>query len=245
MQLSGNTILITGGTSGIGKALALRFLELGNTVIITGRNQEALDLLKRKHTALFCFYADLSKQNDVKQLIQWGLDHFPQLNVVINNAGVQFNYIFDGSPEINRQTENEIAVNLTAPILINNGLIPLLLKQSDAAIVNVSSGLAIAPKKNGAVYCATKSGLHAYTLALRYQLENGPVRVFEIIPPLVDTAMTKGRGRGKISPDDLVHEFLNDFKKNKPESYIRKTKILKTIYRLWPSAAYRIMKNGR
>lgn len=245
MQLSGNTILITGGTSGIGKELALRFLESGNTIIVVGRNQEMLELMKRKHPTLHCFSADLTKRDEIKKLIKWVSDCFPDLNMVINNAGIQYNYRFDGSPGLSDQAENEIKLNFTAPVFINNELLPLLLKQDTAAIVNVSSGLAIAPKKDGAVYCATKSALHTYTIALRYQLEKSSVRVFEIIPPLVDTPMTRGRGSGKISPAELVTEFLNDFKKNKPESYIGKTKILRTIYRIWPAMAYRIMKNGR
>jgi short-subunit dehydrogenase involved in D-alanine esterification of teichoic acids len=116
--------------------------------------------------------------------------------------------------------------------------------QPEAAVVNVSSGLALVPKKSAPVYCGTKAGLHLFTKALRYQLEGSPVKVFEIIPPVVDTPMTAGRGRGKISPKQLVEEFMRAFAKNQFEVNIGKVKLLRLINRLLPSLADRIMKNG-
>lgn len=124
------------------------------------------------------------------------------------------------------------------------GFLPILITKKDAAIVNVSSGLAFAPKKSAPIYCATKAAIHNATKAIRYQLEDTTVKVFEIIPPIVDTAMTKGRGKGKISPKQLVDEFMKNFKKDIFESNIGKTKILRFIQRLSPKLAESILKNG-
>lgn len=124
------------------------------------------------------------------------------------------------------------------------GLLPILTTKQNSAIINVSSGLAFAPKKSAPIYCATKSAIHIGTKAIRYQLENFNVKVFEIIPPFVDTAMTKGRGKGKITPKRLVDEFLRNFKNDKLESNIGKTKFLRFIQRIFPKIADKILKNG-
>ena len=121
---------------------------------------------------------------------------------------------------------------------------PLLLKNNNSALVNVSSGLFIAPKKSASVYCATKSAIHSFTKTLRYQLENTNTKVFEIIPALVETPMTAGRGKSKITTEQLTDEFFRNFKADKFESYIGKTKLLKLINRLSPKLADRIIKNG-
>jgi short-subunit dehydrogenase involved in D-alanine esterification of teichoic acids len=112
----------------------------------------------------------------------------------------------------------------------------------EAAIVNVSSGLALAPKASAPTYCASKAGLHSYTKALRYQLETSGVRVFETLPPLVDTDMTRGRGTGKISADELAREFWSDWRANRYEMRIGKTKLLALVQRLAPALADRIMR---
>jgi uncharacterized oxidoreductase len=122
--------------------------------------------------------------------------------------------------------------------------LPVLLRNENSAIVNVSSGLAISPKKSAPVYCATKAAIHNFTKAFRYQMEGTNVKVFEILPPIVETPMTEGRGKNKISSEELVNEFMNDFKKNKEESYIGKSKLLKFINRISPKLSDRILKNG-
>src|SRR5690606_16065429 len=124
----------------------------------------------------------------------------------------------------------EININLTAPIKLTASLLPVLQVNSNSAIVNVSSGLAIVPKTKSAVYCGTKAAIHIFSKSLRYQLEN--VKVFEIIPPLVDTEMTKGRGNGKITPQRLVDEFIKAFKSNRYEVNIHKVKLLRIVNRI-------------
>ena len=154
--------------------------------------------------------------------------------------GIQYNTNFLEETYSLHNIENEISINLISPLKIISSLLPVLQNNSNSAIVNVSSGLAIVPKAKSAVYCGTKAAIHIFSKSLRYQLDT--VKVFEIIPPLVDTEMTKGRGKGKISPQRLVEEFIKAFKKNKYEVNIHKVKLLRIINRISPKIADNIMK---
>lgn len=244
MKLSGHTVLITGGASGIGLALAERFIQNDNQVIIVGRNENKLNQLKSQYSNITTYTCDLGEGEQLNLLVKQLYDNHPELNVIINNAGVQYNYSFNDSANPSDQVLEEIAINLTSPVLLISKLLPLLVRQKQAAIVNVSSGLGLVPKKSAPVYCATKAGLHIFTKALRYQLENTNIKVFEIIPPLVDTEMTKGRGRNKISPDELAAQFLTYFRKNRLEVPIGKIKWLTLIHRWVPSLAESMLKNS-
>jgi uncharacterized oxidoreductase len=235
-----NTVLITGGTSGIGFALAQRFLREGNTVIVTGTNPQKAEAVKRQLPAIAIELADMRDRQALKDLV----DRYPDVNILINNAGVQYNYDF-ADPTINiEQIEVELNINLLSSLYLTKLFLPQLLNHSTAAIINVSSGLAIVPKQSAPVYCASKAGLHSFTKTLRWQLEETSVHVFEIIPPIVETAMTQGRGRGKISPDALVEEFWRDFARNRYEIQVGKTKWLLLLQRWMPGLAERIMRPG-
>ena len=166
------------------------------------------------------------------------------LNILINNAAVQYNYLFTDEQNLTDKVDYEVSTNLTAPIKLTGLLLPLLLKNKESAVINVSSGLFMAPKKSASVYCATKSAIHSFSKTLRYQLENTDTKVFEIIPALIDTPMTEGRGKSKITPEQLTDEFLKNFRTDKFESYIGKTKLLKLISQILPKLADKIMKNG-
>ena len=244
MKLTENTILITGGTSGIGFELVRQFYELDNKLIVISSNQSNLEKLKTQFPKINILVCDLSIILSVRQLIDKCLSEYSDINIIINNAGIQNNYTWTEEKEGYKKIENEIRVNFTSPMQIIYGLLPILTNKPNSAIVNVSSGLAFAPKKSAPIYCATKSAIHNGTKALRYQLEDTTVKVFEIIPPLVDTAMTEGRGKGKISPKELVDEFIGNFKKDKFESNIGKTKLLRFIQRISPNLADKILKNG-
>ncbi len=244
MKASGNKILITGATSGIGLTLAERFLARGNAVIGVGRRTETLDPLREKYPNLFPFPCDLGSAHGPDDLVLHVKHQHPDLNVLINNAAIQHNYHFLEETDIVDRIGYEIHLNLTVPVKLCALLLPLLRLQPEAAVVNVSSGLALVPKKTAPVYCGTKAGLHSFTKALRYQLEGSPVKVFEIIPPVVDTPMTAGRGRNKIVPEQLVNEFMRAFVKDQFEVNVGKVKLLRLINRLSPSLAERIMKNG-
>jgi uncharacterized oxidoreductase len=244
MRQTHNTILITGATSGIGLALASKFYEWGNGIIIVARNMGKLNDVKKRFPEIDVFQCDLSKQTEIDALVVFIEQKYPNLNILVNNAAIQYNYHFETEPNLVNKMEYEISTNLTATIKLCGLLLPTLLKNENAAIVNVSSGLAISPKKSAPVYCATKSAIHNFTKAFRYQMEGTNVKVFEILPPLVETPMTEGRGKNKISPEVLVKEFMRDFKNNKVESYIGKTKLLKLISRIYPKLADKILKHG-
>jgi len=243
MRISENAILLTGASSGIGYAMLRRMHKLGNKLLVTSRNDESLLKLQEEFDGIETFRCDLSNPTAVELLIDHCKSKFPDLNVLINNAGVQFEYQI--AEEVGRgRLENEIRTNLTSPLQLIQELLPQLQKNQPSAIVNITSALAITPKKSAAVYCGSKAGLQNYTQALRYQLEDSDVKVFEVIPPLVDTAMTAGRGSGKISPEALVDTFLRGFERDKTTIYVGKAKLLQLLHRLVPGVAQKILKDS-
>ncbi|MBU2915427.1 SDR family oxidoreductase [Reichenbachiella agariperforans] len=241
MKLTGNKILITGGSRGIGLAMAERFLQMGNQVIITGRNAFALNSLAKRLPALEVYLCDLTKTDDIQALIRHIQHQHSDLNILINNAGVQFNYHIPEQPNVTHWVYEEMETNLIAPILLTNGLLPVLERNPNCAIVNVTSALAFVPKQSAPIYAVTKSGLHTYTQVLRYQLEDR-MKVFELIPSLVDTAMTEDNEGMKISPETLVDEFMRGLKKDTYEINIGKVKLLRLLHRLAPTVALRMMR---
>jgi uncharacterized oxidoreductase len=186
MDLSSNTILITGGASGIGYAFARRFLEAGSEVIICGRREDKLQETKEKHPQIHIRVCDVAQETERHELFNWAISEFPRLNALVNNAGIQRRVKLTESEDW-IQTEKEIAINFEAPIHLSKLFIPHLLRQKSPAILNVTSGLSFVPLANVPVYCATKAALHSFTLSLRYQLSETPIEVIEIIPPAVDT----------------------------------------------------------
>lgn len=210
MKLTGNTMLITGGSAGIGLALAQTFLELGNTVIITGRSQDKLDAAKAAHPALHTLRCDASDPVAVAALGQRIDADFPALNVLINNAGVFiYRNLTHGADDLVELTR-ELDINVAGPIRTISVLVDRL-RANRGTIVNVSSGLAFVPLQAAPIYCATKAALHSYTLSLRQQLKD-QVHVVELMPPAVTTDLTAALHGSKdfklISTDQLVAETL-------------------------------------
>ncbi len=245
MKTTDNTILITGATAGIGLEMAKTLLLLNNTVIATGRNVAALDVLQQQYpNTLFVYACAFDNREGVQQLAQQLATLHPQLNVLINNAGVQYNYELLQEAYPTEKMLQEVEININAPLQLIGMLLPVLKQQKQAAIVNISSGLALVPKKTAAVYCGSKAFIHNFSIALRYQLEGTTIKVFEILPPLVNTKMTTGRGKGKIEPAQLVAEFIKNFEGDVYESYIGKTKLLKLLLRISPAIAYKMLKNS-
>lgn len=244
MKLSGNTILITGATSGIGLALAHRFHALGNKVLAVGRNREKLMQMEGEMDDLTAFVCDISNREALEDLVTTLKANHPDLNILINNAGVQYNYLLDSPSADPNLLEHEVDVNLHATIRLCQALLPQLRYQPRAAIVNVSSTLAFAPKRSAPIYCATKAGVHAFTQALRYQMEDTSVKVFELIPPLVDTPMTRGRDSGKMDTETLVTDFVRAFKRDEYEITLGKARALRAVIRVWPSIGHRLLKNA-
>jgi uncharacterized oxidoreductase len=184
MKITGNTVLITGGATGIGLELARALLRRGNEVVVCGRRRERLEAARSAEPALHVRAADVADPQSRARLVEWIAAEHPRLNMLVNNAGVQHLFRFAEASGL-ASVDQEISINLAAPIHLTAMLLPRLAGQPQSAVVNVSSGLAFAPLAHMPVYCATKAALHSLTMSLRHQLRDTTVRVFEVIPPIV------------------------------------------------------------
>ncbi len=196
MKMSGNTILITGGSMGIGLAMAEYFLNAGNTVLICGRREDRLFEAQKIHPELHIKVCDISSEADRASLVEWATGKFGNLNILVNNAGIQRDIDFKKGIENFMAGQNEIRINLEAPIILSGLFIPHLTGKKEAAIINVSSGLGFVFAAKMPIYSATKAGLHVFSMCLRQQLKDTGIKVFEIIPPGVDTELNpEGRAQ--------------------------------------------------
>ena len=205
MNLTGNTILITGGGSGIGRGLAESLHALGNQVIVAGRRQHALDETTAANPGMKSLPLNIEDPAAIREFAAKAAVEFPSLNFLINNAGImRTEKLLAQQPNL-ADAEGIVATNLLGPIRLTAALLPHLQKQSRAAILNVSSGLAFLPLALTPTYCATKAGLHSYTLSLRYQLRSTSIEVLELIPPYVATNLMSGADDPRAMP---LHQFI-------------------------------------
>ena len=231
MNTSGNTILITGGTSGLGLAFAEQFLQDGNTVIICGRRTERLHQIKEKHPAIITKECDVANEQQREELAAWAIQQYPTLNILMNNAGIQL--VTDLTKPVDLATvRSEVETNLIAPIHLSSLFAPHLKTQKDPAIINISSGLAFAPIAFMPVYCATKAAVHSLTLSMRHQLK-GSVKVYEIAPPSTDTELghqrraDKTHTHGGIPISEFLAEAMDGLKNDIPEIAVGQSKGLR------------------
>jgi len=208
MQMTDNTVLVTGGGTGIGRGLAEALHRLGNQVIIAGRRHEPLQQVAEANPGIQVLPLDQADPADIRRFATELTDHYPDLNVVVNNAGTQ--RVEDLTSAGAGLAELTVAINLLGPIRLTSALLPSLLKKPRAAIVNVTSGLAFVPSAITPTYCATKAALHSYTQSLRFQLRKTSVQVIEIVPPHVQTALQGQRGFDpRAMPlDDYIAETM-------------------------------------
>jgi len=200
MILTGNTILITGGGSGIGRGLAESLHALGNQVIIAGRRQQALDETTAANSGMKSLTVDMQNAASIRDFAAKAVAEFPAINVLINNAGImRAEKLLAQQPDL-ADAEAIVATNLLGPIRLTAALMPHLQKQPQAAIMNVSSGLAFLPLALTPTYCATKAAIHSYTLSLRYQLRSTGIEVLELIPPYVQTDLMSGADDSRAMP---------------------------------------------
>lgn len=187
MDITTNTVLITGGASGIGWALAERFLKAGSQVIICGRRADKLQEAQQQYPQLHIRQCDVGQAADRVALLDWVSAEFPQVNVLINNAGIQRRIQLANSQEDWTESQSELAINLEAPLHLSMLFITHLRQHPKAAIMNVTSGLAFVPGSFAPIYSATKAALHSFTMSLRHQLSGTSIEVIELVPPAVNT----------------------------------------------------------
>ena len=228
LDLSGNTVLVTGGATGIGYALAKEFAEAGSQVIICGRRKSKLQTAERQLLSLKVKRCDVAVESERRSLLKWTTTHFPGLNVLVNNAGIQRKVDFT-SPRISKiisSTDDEVTINLSSQIRLCALFTPHLLKKENALILNISSGLAFVPIASMPVYCATKAAIHSFTTSLRHQLRNTRVRVIEAVPPATDTELDasfagpeENAYRG-ISPREVASAIMEGLQAGREEIFV-------------------------
>ena len=237
MKLSGKNIVLTGGTTGIGREMVKR-LQVENQLLVMASNQARLDALAAEYPNIKTHCVDLGSVAEVDAAANAATSAFSEIDALINNAAIQFTPTFtDDDFDVN-SIEREVAVNFTAHLL------PALKASKDSAVLNVNSGLALAPKTTSAVYCASKAALENFSRSLRYQLEGTSVAVLQAFLPLVETPMTEGRGSGKMAASDAATAILSGLENGTPENYIGKSKVLAVLMRIAPSVARNIMKRS-
>ncbi|WP_316845808.1 SDR family oxidoreductase [Pedobacter psychrodurus] len=243
MKLQNSTILITGGTSGIGLEMVKQFIQQGATkVIITGRDAAKLERTKKQYPAIHTVQSNVSEPGDIEELYRQVTAMFPELNIIVNNAGIMRDLnLLDTSMDLHNITM-EIDTNLSGTIRMVHQFLPHLLTKKTAAIVNISSGLAFIPFPLSPVYSATKAGIHAYTRILRLQLKNTGVKVFEVVPPSTETPLLNGfpdvdleKSAPSMKVDKMVEQAIKGILKDRTEILPGMSKALKLMGRIAPN----------
>ncbi len=235
MELKHDTVLITGGTSGIGLEMAEQLSALGNTVLVTGRDQKRMQQIRTTHPQLHTYTVDVTGLASIEALYNQVVADFPRLNVLINNAGMMQNISFQKAPAAG--IADEVAVNLSGPILMTQVFLPHLIKQPAAAILNVTSGIAYFAFEKAPVYSASKLGLHSYTQTLRTQLKGTSVEVFELAPPRTTKPMFSGSEDDNRAVDripkmpiaDVVSIMISGMRKRRYEILPGMSKLLRLM----------------
>jgi uncharacterized oxidoreductase len=240
-------VLVTGGARGIGLELSRQLTARSAFVISVGRDASALAALERELSgAVVTKQADLSLPGSAETLSQWVQDNYPNCSVVINNAAIMHHHDLtkDSLARLDA-IETEISTNITAPLQLSVAMLPVLRAHPSSAIVNITSGLAIAPKRDAAVYCATKAALRSFTRSLRDQcrVSGLPIQVTEAIMTLVDTTLSRPAPVRKYPPARAAADVIAGVERGMEEIWNEKTRLLHLLHRLSPQLAYRIMRD--
>jgi len=239
MKLKHKTVLITGGTSGIGLELAKQLLQRGNTVIVTGRDQDRLEAAKRAVPDVHAVRSDVADPDAIASLYDTVLAQFPALDMLVNNAGIMRNLNLNQHRGLDDVTR-EIEINLSGPVRMVQQFLPHLKTRNEAAIVNVSSGLAFIPLPLSPIYCASKAAIHSFSQSLRVQLEGTTVTVIELAPPAVETPLFRGEfaeemnGTKGMDATVLVRRAIAAIEAGKLEIRPGLSNILKAMSRVAP-----------
>lgn len=250
MNLSGNTILVTGGGSGIGLALAKEFIRLDNRVIICGRNSEKLKTAKKTFPSIETIPCDVSDEYSVETLVQEVHEHYPDLNFLINNAGIMKMWNIRHKTANTREQKAEILTNFFGTVQLTQSLIPHLLKKKNSAILNVSSGLAFVPLSAAPIYNATKAAIHSYSISIRQQLQNTSIKIFEVLPAAIETQMATDMEKiigiensgPKMSPQKLAELTIKGIKNDSYEMRPGMANMLFYLHRFFPLLAQNLIR---
>lgn len=241
MKLTGHTILITGGTGGIGFELAKQLGERGNRILITGRDEARLKAAQVKLPKVVTLQSDVADPKQIEALYARVAKEFPETNILINNAGIMREIDIQGHQAGLQDITREIETNLMGPIRMTQQFLPHLKSKSEAAIMNVSSGLAFVPLPTSPVYCATKAGLHSYSLSLRIQLRKTKVKVFELAPPATDTELLHAfppedmKGVPLMKVEEMVAVAMKGMENDRLEIRPGASNALKVMNRIAPN----------
>lgn len=243
MDIKGKHIVITGGASGIGLEL-LRQLHDNNDISVIARPSKSLEHLRRSFAGVDVYEADLADLHAVEKAADLLVKTERKIDILINNAAVQYTPYFLNEDFRYETIKREIDVNFTSICILIYLLMPNLLQSKPSMIVNINSGLGLVPKTSSAIYCATKGALNILSQSLSHQFEDTNIAVKQVFLPLVNTAMTKGRGTGKLPVDKVAAEIILGMSSSGANIDIGKVKALRLIQRLSPSLAQKIMKRG-
>ncbi len=246
-DFNNKTVLVTGGARGIGLELSRQLVAKGAHVIAVGRDAASLDALAMQfHGSVTIMQADLGTPGSARALSHWVRETRPECSVLINNAAIMHHTdLTVDSPARLAAISAEITVNLTAPLQLSVAMLPVLSAHHASAVVNITSGLAIAPKREAAVYCASKAALRSFTRSLRDQCRASklPIQVSEAVMTLVDTTLSRAGSFRKYPPARAAADVIAGVERGLDEIWIEKTRLLRIVHRLWPELAYRIMRD--
>lgn len=241
MKINNKRIVITGGTSGVGYEM-VKHLHANNNVIVISRNSNKLNELSKKFEGITTYQADLSKRMDIEIVVDTIIKRSESIDILINNAAVQYTPAFMDNEFRYESISYEIALNFTNICCMTYLLLPALLHSEKAIIMNINSGLGLSPKTSSAIYCATKGALNIFSQSLGYQLDKTNIIVQQAFLDLVDTPMTEGRGKNKMSSETAAEKIIYGIEQGIRDHDIGKVKLLRALLRLLPSIAQRIMK---
>jgi uncharacterized oxidoreductase len=239
-----NTIIVTGASSGLGRELALQLADAGHGVIALGRNQERLDAVAAHSPRITPWPCDLADVGDLPRVAAAVVERLPDVCGLINNAAVQEDVRLDDAGCTAEAISREIAINLTAPMVLTHALLVHLMGRGDSFVLNVTTGLAYVPKRTAAVYSASKAGLHLFTEGLRVQLRGSSLRVMEAVMPVVDTPMTAGRGGRKMPAAEAARAIIEGFDRGRERIHVGKARALPFLLRTAPGIAASIVQRG-
>jgi uncharacterized oxidoreductase len=243
MQTVNNTVLITGGTAARGLALARAFARSGNEVILCDRTHKKLEEARRLIPTVHTRACDLADEADRRGLVAWVTRHFPGLNVLVNNAGIRLDLDLRHAEGLAAAAAHELTADLQAPLQLTLLLLPHLLRQSRAAVVNVTSELAYVPLSEHPVHSAANAALHSFTLSLRHQLRDTKLEVFEVLLPATDAPLQHKEAR-QVSPERMALAVLAGMRKRRPEIRVGQPTALYLLARMMPGLTFALLNGG-